>query len=58
MSEISPTAPSTLPPHKTPKMEPTLIPPSSSSDDDAHDSLLTLSFNQDGGCLAVGTAQG
>ena len=26
--------------------------------DDANDSLLTLSFNQDGGCLAIGTAHG
>ena len=26
--------------------------------DDSNDTLLTLSFNQDGGCLAVGTAHG
>eukprot|EP00979_Chaetoceros_neogracilis_P016982 scaffold10170_cov277-Chaetoceros_neogracile.AAC.3 len=26
--------------------------------DDSNDTLLTLSFNQDGGCLAVGTANG
>jgi WD domain, G-beta repeat. len=28
------------------------------STDDSNDSLLTVSFNQDGGCLAVGTARG
>lgn len=36
------------------------IPPSSSSSnsDDSDDTLLCLNFNQDGGCLAVGTATG
>jgi hypothetical protein len=36
------------------------IPPSSSSStsDDSDDTLLCLNFNQDGGCLAVGTAHG
>jgi len=29
-----------------------------STTDDSNDTLLTLSFNQDGGCLAVGTANG
>ena len=31
---------------------------SSSSNDDANDTLISLSFNQDGGCFSVGTATG
>lgn len=31
---------------------------STNVNDDANDSILSLSFNQDGGCLAVGTARG
>ena len=31
---------------------------SSSSNDDANDTLISLSFNQDGGCFSVGTSTG
>ena len=33
-------------------------PPTHENDDDSNDTLLCLNFNQDGGCLAVGTAHG
>lgn len=60
----------TRPPPSQPPPPPSSIPSSSSdynaaaldidNDDcpDAHDTLLTMSYNQDGGCLAVGTGSG
>ena len=60
----------TRPPSSRPPPQPSSIPPSSSdykaaaldvdNDDcpDVHDTLLTMSYNQDGGCLAVGTGSG
>lgn len=63
----------TRPPSSQPPPPPSSIPsPSSSSSDynaaaldidnddcpDVHDTLLTMSYNQDGGCLAVGTGSG